>query len=420
MYYICLSQPFARMKSLACSLLLILSALPSLTAAGNAPYFFSVPARNGDGIIVLLRRYGLDTHPCNQAKFLELNQLGAEDHLYAGKQYKLPVMIYTFDGRSIRSTLQITDMDRARRIADYNQMLVSRNLRQSDYKTSGILWVPYHELECAGDAPAAQPRDSKEEKEAEPAIVKVSAPALGTETVTLFGPAFSRVERKSSRLKGKVFYISSGHGGPDPGAMARVGQRNICEDEYAYDVGLRLARNLIENGAEVHIVVQDGNDGIRNDEILVCDNDEKTMGTHTMPINQLARLKQRTDAINDLYARHAREGVKEQYLICLHVDSRAAHDRQDVFFYHFEHSKAGKRMALNMQSVFREKYARYRAGGDYDGTVSTRNLYMLRMPYPTTLYVELANIKNALDRKRILPASNRQVLANWLYEGLTR
>jgi N-acetylmuramoyl-L-alanine amidase len=43
---------------------------------------------------------------------------------------------------------------------------------------------------------------------------------------------------------------------------------------------------------------------------------------------------------------------------------------------------------------------------------------MLRMPYPTTLYVELANIKNALDRKRILPAANRQALANWLYEGL--
>lgn len=423
MYYICLIQPFACMKSLAVSLLLLLSALPAPASAGNTPYFFTVPARNGDGIIVLLRRYGLDNHPCNLAKFLELNRLKADDHLYAGKEYKLPVMIYAFDGRSIRSTLQITDMDRARRIADYNSQLVNRNLRQSDYKTSGILWVPYHELECAGETPTAQPieaGETREKKEPEPEIVKVSAPAPGTESVSLFGPANSRVERKSTRLKGKVFYISSGHGGPDPGAMAKVGQRNICEDEYAYDIGLRLARNLIENGAEVHIVVQDGNDGIRNDEILACDNDEKTMGTYAMPINQLARLKQRTDAINDLYARHAREGVKEQYLICLHVDSRAAHDRQDVFFYHFEHSKAGRRMALNMQSVFREKYARYRADGNYDGTVSTRNLYMLRMPYPTTLYVELANIKNALDRKRIMPASNRQLLANWLYEGLAR
>ena len=152
--------------------------------------------------------------------------------------------------------------------------------------------------------------------------------------------------------------------------------------------------------------------------MLDCDHDEKTMGTETIPINQLARLKQRTDAINELYGKYHRSGIKEQILVCIHVDSRSENYRQDVFFYHFEHSKSGKKLAQNMQEVFQEKYARYRPGGEYQGSVSCRNLYMLRVPFPTTLYVELANIKNEADRKRILPSTNRQALANWLCEGL--
>lgn len=379
--------------------------------AENAPYFFSVTAKAGDGITVLLNRYDLDEHSCNLDKFLELNGLNRNDFLLEGMKYKIPVLIYTYNGTSIRSTLGITDLEKAKRIANYNRMILNRNLRRSTYEASSILWVPYHELECGEvEKTVVTIADKKDEP-----VVKND-----TKIVSLFGTDYASIESKSNKLKGKVYYISSGHGGPDPGAMAKLGNRNICEDEYAYDVALRLARNLMENGAIVHIVVQDENDGIRNDDILLCDKDEKTMGKLPMPINQLARLRQRTEAINELYGEHVRAGVKEQYLVCIHVDSRSESTRQDVFFYHFEHSKSGQKLAKTMQNVFSEKYARYRSNGEYFGSVSTRNLYMLRVPYPTTLYVELANIKNEADRKRILPATNRQALANWLYEGLAK
>ncbi len=377
----------------------------------NTPYFFSVTAKAGDGITTLLNRYDLDEFPCNLDKFLELNGLKRNDFLLEGMKYKIPVLIYTYNGTSIRTTLGINDLEKAQRIANYNRLIMNRNLRRSTYEASKILWVPYHELNCGEPEKTVvaieDKRDAPKEK-------------YDVETEPLFGKEYATVEKKSNRLKGKVYYITAGHGGPDPGALAKVGNRNICEDEYAYDVSLRLARNLMENGATVHIVIQDANDGIRNDDILICDKDEKTMGDQIIPINQLARLKQRTEAINKLYGQYARAGVKEQYLVCIHVDSRSESTRQDVFFYHFEHSKSGKKLAQNMQSVFSEKYARYRSNGEYFGSVSTRNLYMLRVPYPTTLYVELANIKNEADRKRILPATNRQALANWLYEGLVK
>lgn len=380
--------------------------------AGETPYFHSFEAQPGDGIIVVLNRYELDEFDCNVDKFLELNQLSRTDYLLEGKEYKLPVLIYKYNGKSIRSTLGIDNMETAKRIANYNRMVQNRSLRKSDYESSRILWVPYHELNCPEESAKSILVDGK--------AAKPVSTTLNNELTTLFGPEYCKLTKKSDKLRGKVYYISGGHGGPDPGAIAKMGGRSICEDEYAYDVSLRLARNLMEHGATVHIIVQDANDGIRNDDILDCDHDEKTLGTMTMPINQLARLQQRTDAINDLYGSYHRKGVKEQILVCIHVDSRSENHRQDVFFYHFEHSKSGKKLAHNVQQVFQEKYARYRPDGEYHGTVSCRNLYMLRIPFPTTLYVELANIKNEYDRKRILPSTNRQALANWLCEGLCR
>ena len=385
--------------------------LPFGLRAGNEPYFHTVEAKPGDAIFIILNRFDLDEPQCNIDKFLELNRMKLTDPLLAGKEYKLPVMIYTYNGKSIRTTLGISDLEKAKRIANYNRVVLNRTLRKTDYESSKILWVPYHELNCTDAITNAEGSKTTE-------VIKSTTTA--GEHVALFGPEYGKLTPKSDKLKGKVYYISAGHGGPDPGAIAKMGSRNICEDEYAYDVSLRLAKNLMENGAKVHVVVQDGNDGIRNDDLLECDQDEKTMGIETMPINQLARLKQRTDAINKLYTRYAKNGIKEQYMVCIHVDSRSSHHRQDVFFYYYENSKSGKKLATTVQNVFAEKYARYRPGGEYEGTVSCRNLYELRVPLPTTLYVELANIRNESDRKRLLPSTNRQALANWLYDGLTR
>lgn len=379
--------------------------------AENAPYFLSCEAKAGDGVIILLNRYDLDEYDCNIDKFLELNKLKKTTALLEGKKYQLPVLIYHYNGKSIRSTLSIKDIETAKRIANYNDLILTRNLRKSDYESSGILWVPFHELNCP--SPTSKPINI------EPKIEKVSA-TIHNNMTAIFGPEYEHLDKQSEELKGKVFYISSGHGGPDPGAITKIGGHMICEDEYAYDVSLRLARNLMENGAIVHIVVQDESDGIRNDDILTCDTDERTMGTLEMPLNQLARLKQRTDAINNLYNQYRKSGIKNQTLICIHVDSRSESERQDVFFYHFENSTAGKKLASTMQQVFEEKYARYRPGAHFEGTVSYRNLYELRIPQPTTLYIELANIRNEYDRKRILPSTNRQALANWLCEGLMK
>jgi len=252
----------------------------------------------------------------------------------------------------------------------------------------------------------------------------VSAPSSATSSSKIrydpiFGKKYSYIPVEDNSLANKVYYVVSGHGGPDPGAMCKSCPSTLCEDEYAYDVSARLARNLMQHGAIVHLIIQDKDDGIRDDEILKCDKDERCMGKK-LPVNQLQRLKQRSVAVNTLYKKYQAQGIKEQKAIVIHVDSRNAGHKQDVFFYHYKHSKSGKKLANKMHEVFDKKYAKHQKDRGYHGYVEGKGLYVLRTMAPTTLFIELANIRNRSDHKRLLLSSNRQALANWLFEGLTQ
>ncbi len=228
----------------------------------------------------------------------------------------------------------------------------------------------------------------------------------------LFGSKYREYEIVSSDLKGATFYLVSGHGGPDPGATARFENHTLHEDEYAYDITLRLARNLMMHGATVHIIIQDAVDGIRDGRLLANSKRETCMGAK-IPLSQTARLEQRADKINSL---HRKTGIGYARAIFIHIDSRSKHKQLDVFFYHSS-SDASKRLASTMKKTFQNKYDRHQPGRGFSGTVSERNLYVLRNTTPVAIYAELANIQNASDLRRIIQKDNRQALANWMCEG---
>lgn len=50
-----------------------------------------------------------------------------------------------------------------------------------------------------------------------------------------------------------------------------------------------------------------------------------------IPLNQVARLKQRCDAVNALYRK---DKGRYKRAIFIHVDSRSRRNQTDVFFYH--------------------------------------------------------------------------------------
>lgn len=232
----------------------------------------------------------------------------------------------------------------------------------------------------------------------------------------IFGKRHATVIPKSEKLKGAVYYLVSGHGGPDPGAMAVYAGKSLAEDEYAYDITLRLAKELLSHGAIVYIIIRDPNDGIRDDRILEVDHDEVAYGGEAIPLNHVARLKQRVDIVNELHRKHR---GKFQRLIVTHVDSRSKGQNIDVFFYHHAKSKNGKKLTESIHKTFRKKYRKYQPNRTYTGTFGMRTeLYLVRKTHPAMTYIEIGNIRNKKDQKRILVPDNRQALAKWISEGV--
>lgn len=233
----------------------------------------------------------------------------------------------------------------------------------------------------------------------------------------LFGKKYEEYTIKSDKLKGACFFLSSGHGGPDCGAIGYANGRVLHEDEYAYDITLRLARALLEEGATVHMIIQDAKDGIRDDKYLANSNRETCMGAK-IPRKQKERLKQRSDKINSL-SKKSKEKYKRAVFI--HLDSRENKQKQiDVYFYYADKSADGKRLANTVRETFDSHYNRFQPNRGYSGTVSARSLYVLNNTSPVGIYAELGNIQNAFDQRRFLDPDNRQALANWMCRGFIK
>ena len=128
-------------------------------------------------------------------------------------------------------------------------------------------------------------------------------------------------------------------------------------------------------------------------------------------------LAQRSDAINKIFEENAARGIKDQRLLVIHVDSRGQKQQTDTFLYYQKESKQSYNLAAKMLRTLESKYVGRR---DFKGTLTTRDLHMLRECKPTTVYVELGNIRNSFDRKRLMLANNRQAIANWLAEGFMK
>ena len=363
---------------------------PTLAAQLN----LEITIDKGDVVNLIINKYKLNKYSCNTQEFLSLNKLKANTPLKIAQKLKLPIAVYT--NQKLENILTKKQQHLIPDIKNYNKQMTLAKL-----KPISITWVPFGILNCSPTLPVNQ---------------EDLVPEANASTLKLLKQ--TSVAVKSKKLKGAVFYLISGHGGPDPGAMATVGKATVSEDEYAYDVTLRLARELMAHGASVYMIIKDANDGIRNTEILKMDKDEVCTMAGAIPLNQKERLCQRSEVVNKLFEENSKKKIKYQRVIEIHIDSRSTNTCIDLFFYHKEFSRLGQRLANTMHSVFKNKYAIHRKTGEYHGVVGTRDLHMLREMKLRSVFIELGNINNSFDRKRILQPNNRQLLAEWMTEGI--
>lgn len=350
-------------------LIIILSCLCfCLEISAQTDSLRTVVAGQGDGIYKLLRENGYDAKNYYH-KFLDLNKdkIQQEDQLILGETYFLPKM-------EIDSLPERT--------------IVIDTLQATTGKVESVSIV-----------------DSvKEVPKAPVAVAPAKMELRIADTI------------KGTALKGAVYYLIAGHGGPDPGATSYVDGVLISEDEYAYDITLRLAKCIEEQSGKVYMIIDDPDDGIRDDRILKIDYDEYYYPDFGISRDKNQRLLERAEAVNKLY--YQNKSVNYQRVVEIHIDSRASDQSIDAFFYFCPGSEKGKMLAENMYNVFKQKYAKYQPNRGYFGSVSVRNLLVMRSVIPPEAFIEVGNIQNERDRKRLLNASNRQALANWLAEAL--
>ena len=455
----------------------ILSLAIAFQASGSE--YVTVMPKNGEAVMTIFKKYKITPNATNISYFKEINKIKKLNKLLIGKNYKLPILKVPFDGKSIASSIPHLGKSAARNVMDYNNVLYKKQLRKKPYAKNKIVWIVYDEwnqnrsrntenevglkkisvstksripkayklptesiaaeisriknisspelsrVKATNSAPekAEATRElvteANDSKNISVAAGSLSTANIRTRVVPIFGSDFQEIRIESEELKDKVYYLVSGHGGPDPGTMFHGDDHILCEDEYAYDVTLRLARKLMEQGAKVYLIVQDPNDGIRDEKYLKIDYDEKCISGYPLVLNQKLRLTQTTDAVNDLYRANRKKGVSErdQLAIHIHVDSRQKDMRKDVFFYYQENNRNSEEMARNIKQTLEKKYQEH-SGREYTGTVSSRNLFVMRNTIPSTVYMELGNLQNDDDQKRLLFPSNRQALAEWLYDGI--
>lgn len=376
--------------------------------------YLTTKIKAGDGITILLQRYNLEISNYNIQKFKELNQnkILKNEKLILDKTYKLPILILDFDSKNFESTIVNISKESSLKIIEYNKLLYKKGLIKENYNASGKIYIPLSYL-----------KKDLLKKDEDKIDVSKTYDSLFYELKNkqgefqIFGEKYSKLTKKSSIFKGYVFYLVSGHGGPDPGAIGFKDGYELHEDEYAYDVILRLGRKLIENGGKVFFLVIDKDDGIRDNKFLSTSSKEIFSTGDTISIIQKERLAKGVEIINELYKKN-KKNSKDQISINIHLDSRENKQKIDIFFYFQENNLKGEMIANALLNTIKDKYDKNQPGRGYKGTVSTRNLYMLKNTIPTTIYIELGNIQNERDQIRFIENNNRQAIANWLFEGL--
>lgn len=394
-----------------------------------AQEYLEVQPQKGDGIYSLLKRYHLPNDSYYYNTFLELNKknLTPKNELIQDRKYKIPIILLLFDGTTIRSSLGITDYNHAKLIQDYNNLMLSKKLRTQSFKQDNILWVPIHLLNEPNNKeikpkiiPETKIDENQDTNKKVPSIEKLKKinenKVIKGLNTKLFGPKYRTVEKLSNRLVGYVYYLDPGHGGPDPGAIGYREGNELTEDEYAYDITIRLAHRLMQHGATVFMAVIDSTDGIRNDKYLKNNYNEYFGDGRSITGDAKERLQGRIDYINTM-KRKLPEDYKQR-LIAIHVDSRDTSQRIDVFFYYNPGDEKGKKYAENIMEMLSMKYDKAQPGRGYTGNVSERNLFMLRNSPVLSIYIELGNIQNYKDQQRFISPTNRQAIANWLCDGI--
>ncbi|UER67779.1 LysM peptidoglycan-binding domain-containing protein [Borrelia sp. BU AG58] len=208
---------------------------------------------------------------------------------------------------------------------------------------------------------------------------------------------------KNNRLKNKLVIIDPGHGGLDPGAIvkARDGLGNeifVVEDEYVYDIALRLYVYLKEYGANVELTILAPDHLIRdsvsaNNTFVNVKNEvyndyslNKNDTVDSWISGTQEGLKKRLAVVRKFVNKYKNIDEKDMLYISLHADNSVGAPRSMGFYYQHEDGK-------NSDSHSRAVLEKITKGFKRSVYVKGQNLYVLKNNIVKTKFlVEVRNL----------------------------
>ncbi|MEK7464742.1 MAG: N-acetylmuramoyl-L-alanine amidase [Patescibacteria group bacterium] len=240
--------------------------------------------------------------------------------------------------------------------------------------------------------------------------------------LTLLLQSVAHPQQKKGSLYGWVVVVDPGHGGADPGSSRILRGERVTENEYVYDVSLRVQRLIRERQGLALLTTKNGG-GEQNaspSKIVVDRRDERFALDGTLVRAGKSGLSKRVEFGNQVSRRYPKH---RQAWISIHFD--VVGSSSDVQGIRIISADSSSRFVAALESTFRrvgrlrEKHPVVESGDDAHGI---RNLYVLRSVnrIKDRVLIELGNFLNDDDLWRIRNPEVRELYAKEIASALER